>query len=88
MTQRNAVGDQAITLRQLLADSEYNFLLNIIVLLLLLRRMGKIVDFSKRFSNYELLISLFASLQLNWVSRTGRLLGPVACLPHKNGGIS
>ena len=30
----------------------------------------------------------FASLQLDWATTTGRLLGPTTCLPHENGGIS
>ena len=31
--------------------------------------------------------ALFASLQLDWVTTTGRLLSPTTCLPHEDGGI-
>ena len=31
--------------------------------------------------------ALFASLQLDWGSTTGRLLGPTTCVPQKDGGI-
>ena len=31
--------------------------------------------------------ALFASLQINWVTTTSRLFGPVICLPNKDGGI-
>ena len=30
--------------------------------------------------------ALFASVQLDWVTTTGRLLGPTTCLPHESGG--
>ena len=29
----------------------------------------------------------FASLQLDWATTMGRLLGPTTCLPHENRGI-
>ena len=32
--------------------------------------------------------ALFAGLQFNWVTTTGRLLGPATCLPHKDGDNS
>ena len=31
--------------------------------------------------------SFFCSFQLDWVTMTGRLLGPTTCLPHKDEGI-
>ena len=36
----------------------------------------------------NLLLTLFASLQLNWVTIMGILLGPAMCLSHEDGGIS
>ena len=31
--------------------------------------------------------ALFVSLQLDFATMMGRLLGPTTCLPHKEGGI-
>ena len=31
--------------------------------------------------------ALFVSLQLDWATTMGRLLGPTTCLPHKDGDI-
>ena len=53
-----------------------------------LLRIGKIFLFLRSFSENELFINPFASLQLDWSTTTGRLLGPTTCLPHKDGDIS
>ena len=33
-------------------------------------------------------LAFFACFQVDWAIASGRLLGPVVCLPHKDGGIS
>ena len=47
-----------------------------------------VVDCWSSFTDYKLLISLFASLQSDWAISICILLGPATCLPDKDGGIS
>ena len=38
-----------------------------------------------RYKHYVCAQARFASLQLDWATTTGRLLGPAPCLPHEDG---
>ena len=64
---------------KVLLSYNYNFVLLKFVVITILHsnlRVGKIFLFRRSFSDYELIISIFASLQLAWAATKRGLLGP------------
>ena len=49
--------------------------------------MGKIFHFGEASQIINFSLALVASLQLDWATSMGRLLGPFTCLTHKDGDI-